>query len=29
MQDLTVAAAGLIYAAAVVHASGRFPASPA
>ena len=29
MQDLTVAAAALIYAAAVVHAMGRFPASPA
>jgi hypothetical protein len=29
MQDLTVAAASLIYAAAVVHAVGRFPASPA
>jgi hypothetical protein len=28
MQDLTVAAAGLIYAAAVVHALSRFPASP-
>ncbi len=29
MQDLTVAAASLIYAAAVAHAVGRFPASPA
>ena len=29
MQDLTVAAASLIYAAAVVHAMVRFPASPA
>jgi hypothetical protein len=29
MQDLTVAAASLIYAGAVVHALSRFPASPA
>jgi hypothetical protein len=29
MQDLTVAAAGLIYAGAVVHAIGRLPGGPA
>jgi len=29
MQDLTVAAASLIYAAAVIHALGRFPTTPA